>query len=56
MMSHSKKTADVSRQSSGDAAWTSSDAARDWDVDTHVMPPEYSRQLLEISRQLQYGK
>ena len=56
MMSHSKKTADPTPRSSGDAAWTGNDSARDWDADTHVMPPEYSRQLLEISRQLQYGK
>ena len=55
-MSHSKKTADATRRSSGDAAWTSHDSAHDWDADTHVMPPEYSRQLLEISRQLQHGK
>ena len=55
-MSHSKKTEDGARRSSGDAAWTGNDSARDWDADTHVMPPEYSRQLLEISRQLQYGK
>lgn len=55
-MSHSKKTPDKTPRPSGDAAWTSHDAARDWDADTHVMPPEYSRQLLEISRRLQYGK
>lgn len=55
-MSHSKKTADATRREPGDGAWTSSDSARDWDADTHVMPPEYSRQLLEISRQLQHGK
>lgn len=55
-MSHSKKTADATRRSTGDAAWTGNDSAHDWDADTDVMPPEYSRQLLEISRQLQHGK
>jgi hypothetical protein len=55
-MSHSKKTAEATRQASSDGAWTSTDSARDWDADTSVMPPEYSRQLLEISRQLQNGK
>jgi hypothetical protein len=56
MMSHSKKTADATRRASGDSAWTSTDSSRDWDAETNVMPPEYARQLLEISRQLQHGK
>jgi len=55
-MSHSKNTVEATRQAPGDAAWTNTDSAHDWDADTHVMPPEYSRQLLEISRQLQRGK
>jgi hypothetical protein len=55
-MSHPKKTMDVGQRAPGDDPWTSVDTPHDWDVDTHVMPPEYCRQLLEISRQLQRGK
>jgi hypothetical protein len=55
-MSHPKETSDVGRRAPGDDPWTSANTPRDWDVDTNVMPPEYCRQLLEISRQLQRGK
>jgi hypothetical protein len=55
-MSHSKKTAEVTRRASNDETWTSSAGTPEWDTDTDVMPPEYCRQLLEISRQLRQGK
>jgi hypothetical protein len=55
-MSHPKKTIEATRRAPGDDPWTSVDSPRDWEVDTNVMPPEYCRQLLEISRQLQRGK
>jgi hypothetical protein len=31
-------------------------AASEWDTDTDVMPPETSRQLLRISRQLEQDR
>jgi hypothetical protein len=55
-MSHSQNTAKPTRRAYGDDAWTSNDHSHEWDTDTDVMPPEYCRQLLEISRQLQHGK
>jgi hypothetical protein len=55
-MSHPKKTAEATRRASSDDTWTNTLGARDWDTDTDVMPPEYCRQLLEISRQLRHGK
>ena len=56
IMSHPKKTPAASPRVKGDDGWSSSANARDWDTDTDVMPPEYCRQLLEISRRLQGGK
>jgi hypothetical protein len=55
-MSHPKKTAEVTRRASSDESCTNSATTRDWDTDTDVMPPEYCRQLLEISRQLRHNK
>jgi hypothetical protein len=55
-MSHPKKTAETTRRAPSDESWTSSAGPREWDTDTDVMPPEYCRQLLEISRQLRTGK
>lgn len=55
-MSHSKNTSDAASRASADGAWTSSESIHDWDAETRVMPPEYCRQLLAISRQLQHGK
>jgi hypothetical protein len=54
-MSHSQETAEP-RRAYGDDAGTSTDPAHDWDAVTDVMPPEYSRQLLEISRRLRHAK
>jgi hypothetical protein len=55
-MSHPKEPRGATTRESTEDPWTNSVAARDWDTDTDVMPPEYCRQLLEISRQLQNGK
>jgi hypothetical protein len=55
-MNHPKKTAEATRRGSSDDTWSSAASSRDWDTDTDVMPPEYCRQLLEISRQLRNGK
>jgi len=56
IMSHPKKSIEAARRAPGDGPCTFADSLRDWDVDTNVMPPEYCRQLLEISRQLQNAK
>ncbi len=37
-------------------AWTSPGAPTEWEADTDVMPPEYCRQLLKISRQLKQAQ
>jgi hypothetical protein len=55
IMSHPKKTPEATPRAT-DADWSSATSARDWDTDTDIMPPEYCRQLLEISRQLQRSK
>lgn len=55
-MSHPKKSIEAARRAPGNDPWAGADSLRDWDVDTNVMPPEYCRQLLEISRQLQNAK
>lgn len=34
-------------------AWENPGAGAEWEADTELMPPEYSRQLLKISRQLE---
>lgn len=33
-------------------AWKNPRSGAEWEADTELMPPEYSRQLLKISRQL----
>jgi hypothetical protein len=56
IMSHPKEPgATVTREASDDA-WTSSVGAHDWDTETDVMPLEYCRQLIEISKRLQQRK
>jgi hypothetical protein len=55
-MSHPKQSGAVTRRTSADEPCKSPGAAREWEADTDVMPPEYCRQLLEISRQLQHAK
>jgi len=55
-MSHPKQSGAATRRSSADEACEGLAAAREWEADTDVMPPEYCRQLLEISRRLQRGK
>jgi hypothetical protein len=55
-MSHPKETRARARSEASDQLGASSIAAHEWDLDTDVMPPEYCRQLLEISRQLQQRK
>ena len=55
-MSHPKKTPEATPRATDADVWSSATSARDWDTDTDIMPPEYCRQLLEISRQLQRSK
>jgi len=55
-MSHPKETRETTPRASDADMWSSATSARDWDTDTDIMPPEYCRQLLEISRQLQRSK
>lgn len=55
-MSHPKQSGAATRRTSADEPCQGPGAAREWEADTDVMPPEYCRQLLEISRQLQRAK
>jgi hypothetical protein len=55
-MSHPNEPGAANSSETSESRWTSSAAARDWDTETDVMPPEYCRQLLEISRQLEQRK
>jgi hypothetical protein len=55
-MSHPKQSGAATRRTFADEACTNPVAAREWEADTDVMPPEYCRQLLEISRRLQHAK
>lgn len=55
-MSHPKQSGAVTRRTPADEPCKSPGAAREWEADTDVMPPEYCRQLLEISRLLQHAK
>jgi hypothetical protein len=55
-MSHPKQSGAATRRTSADDPYESPGAAREWEADTDVMPPEYCRQLLEISRLLQQRK
>ncbi len=50
-MSHRKNAGGVGMPPD-EGTWKNSGAASDWEADTDVMPPEYCRQLLKISRQL----
>jgi hypothetical protein len=56
IMSHLNEPGAANDSETSESRWTSSAAARDWDTETDVMPPEYCRQLLEISRQLEQRK
>jgi hypothetical protein len=55
-MSHPKQSGAATRRTSADEPCKSPGALGEWEADTDVMPLEYCRQLLEISRQLQYAK
>jgi hypothetical protein len=55
-MSHPKQSGAATGRSFADEPRKSPGAAREWEADTDVMPPEYCRQLLEISRLLQHAK
>jgi len=55
-MSHPKQSAAATRRTPAEEPRKGLGAAREWEADTDVMPPEYCRQLLEISRQLQHAK
>jgi hypothetical protein len=52
-MSHRQNTNSQLGMSWDEDACEASAAATEWDADTDVMPPEYCRQLLKISRQLE---
>jgi hypothetical protein len=51
-MSHRKNDNGQFGMPRDEEAWKNVSTSSEWEADTHVMPPEYSRQLLEISRQL----
>ena len=51
-MSHRKNTGGQSGIPLDQDARKSSGNATEWEADTDVMPPEYCRQLLKISREL----
>ena len=51
-MSHRQNTSGRVRSPRDEDTWTNSNPGTEWEADTSVMPPEYCRQLLEISRQL----
>lgn len=55
-MSHSKNSGVPGFVRRGDESGERHRAADDWDTDTDVMPPEYCRQLLAISRLLQQSR
>lgn len=55
-MSHRQQTHGKVSMPEEHDEWPASTRASEWDADTDVMPPEYCRQLLEISRQLQRAK
>ena len=52
-MSHRKNTGGQRGVPLDGDAWENSGGGAEWEADTELMPPEYSRQLLEISRQLE---
>jgi hypothetical protein len=51
-MSHRKNTSGQMGMPADEDAWKNQGAGAEWEADTNVMPPEYCRQLLEISKQL----
>ena len=55
-MSQRKDTGGKSGTPLDQDPWKSSGTATEWEADTDVMPPEYSRQLLKISRQLKQAQ
>ena len=52
-MSHRKNTSGQAGVPRNEDSWKTARALADWDTDTDVMPPEYCRQLLAISRLLE---
>jgi len=51
-MSHRKNTSGQMGMPLDEDTWKTQGAGAEWEADTDVMPPEYCRQLLEISKQL----
>jgi len=56
IMSHPKNTGGQLGIPVDQDPWKSSGTSTDWEADTDVMPPEYCRQLLKISRQLKQAE
>jgi len=54
-MSHRKNTSGQVLGPRNEDLWKTTRALSDWEAETDVMPPEYSRQLLAISRLLSNG-
>lgn len=52
-MSHSKNPSDRFGMLQNDERAGDARVLSEWDADTDVMPPEYCRQLMKISRQLE---
>lgn len=51
-MSHRNNTGGQALMPLDENAWQSPSPSTEWEADTDVMPPEYCKQLLKISRQL----
>jgi hypothetical protein len=52
-MSHRKNTSGQVGAPRNEDEWKTHRALTEWEADTDVMPPEYSRQLIAISRLLE---
>jgi hypothetical protein len=52
-MSHRKNTSGQVGAPPNEDEWKTHRALTEWEADTDVMPPEYSRQLIAISRLLE---
>jgi hypothetical protein len=52
-MSHRKNTSGQVGTPRNEDEWKTHRALTEWEADTDVMPPEYSRQLIAISRLLE---
>jgi len=56
IMSHRKNTGGRLEMYLDEDPWKTSGTTTEWEADTELMPPEYCRQLLKISRQLKQAE